>query len=154
METVLILGATSDIGMAIAKKFAAQKYNIQLAARKTESLEPLKADIKIRNQVECSLHNFDALKYSSHAEFFESLDPKPNVTISIFGVMDEEDDAFADWNLTQRMIDTNFTGVVSILNVAARYYIEQKNLFESQLIQRLIVIMNFYFIIFSALILK
>jgi len=126
METVLILGATSDIGIAIAKKFAAQKYNIQLAARNTEALEPLKADIAIRNQVDCSLHNFDALKYSTHAGFFGSLDPKPNVTISIFGIMDEEDEAFADWELTQRMINTNFTGVVSILNVVAKYYIEQK----------------------------
>jgi decaprenylphospho-beta-D-erythro-pentofuranosid-2-ulose 2-reductase len=126
METVLILGATSDIGIAIAKKFAAQQYNIQLAARNTEPLQPLKADIEIRNQVNCTIHAFDALQYNTHAAFFDGLSPKPDVTISIFGIMDEEADAFNDWELTHRMINTNFTGVVSILNQAAKYYIAQK----------------------------
>jgi decaprenylphospho-beta-D-erythro-pentofuranosid-2-ulose 2-reductase len=127
METVIILGATSDIGMAIAKKFAAEKYNIQLAARKPGQLEPLQSDIKIRYQVDCTIHEFDALQYHEHVSFFEKLSPKPAITISIFGVMDEEADAFNDWNITHRMINTNYTGVVSILNVAAKYYIGQKN---------------------------
>ncbi|MBS1975133.1 MAG: short-chain dehydrogenase, partial [Bacteroidetes bacterium] len=38
MPTVLVLGATSDIAMAIAKKFAANHYAIQLAGRNTEQL--------------------------------------------------------------------------------------------------------------------
>jgi len=127
METVLILGATSDIGIAIAKKFAAEKYNIQLAARKPAQLDAVQSDIKIRYGVDCSTHAFDALQFHSHDAFFESLDPKPSVTISIFGIMDEEDEAFENWNLTQRMIDTNYTGAVSILNIAAKYYIEHKS---------------------------
>ena len=32
-KTILILGAKSDIGMAIAHQFAKNNYNIQLAAR-------------------------------------------------------------------------------------------------------------------------
>jgi decaprenylphospho-beta-D-erythro-pentofuranosid-2-ulose 2-reductase len=127
METVLVLGATSDIGIAIAKKFASQKYNIQLAARNPAQLGPLQSDIKIRYGVDCSVHAFDALQYSTHPFFFENLDPKPDVTISIFGIMDEEEDAFEDWGLTQRMINTNYTGAVSILNIAARYYSGRKN---------------------------
>jgi len=127
METVLVLGATSDIGIAIAKKFASQSYNIQLAARKPEQLEPVQSDIKIRFGVDCSIHAFDALQYHTHALFFESLNPKPDITISIFGVMDEEEGAFDDWALTQRMINTNYTGAVSILNIAAKYYIEHKS---------------------------
>ncbi len=123
METVLVLGATSDIGIAIAKKFAAQKYNIQLAARKPAQLEAVQSDIKIRTGVYCTVHDFDALQYDTHASFFESLNPKPDVTISIFGVMDEEADAFDNWDITQRMINTNYTGAVSILNIAAKHYI-------------------------------
>ena len=126
MKTVLILGATSDIAIAIGKKFASEKYNVQLAARKTDQFGPLQADIKIRYGVECSQHTFDALHYSAHPAFFENLTPKPDVTISIFGIMDEEDDAFNDWGLTERMISTNFTGAVSILNTAAKYYISKK----------------------------
>jgi decaprenylphospho-beta-D-erythro-pentofuranosid-2-ulose 2-reductase len=124
METVLVLGATSDIGMAIAKKFAAAGYNIQLAARKHELLGPLKSDIEIRYKVACSLHAFDALKYDTHATFFDDL--KPDVTITIFGTMYEEEDAFNDWALAEAMINTNYTGAVSILNIAAKFYIAQQ----------------------------
>jgi short-subunit dehydrogenase len=127
METVLILGATSDIGIAIAQKFAAEKYNIQLAARRPALLEPTQSDIQIRYKVDCTIHTFDALQYHSHSLFFDNLNPKPAITISIFGIMDEEDDAFENWNLTQRMIDTNYTGAVSILNIAAKFYIKRKN---------------------------
>ena len=126
METVLILGATSDIGIAIAKKFASKKFNVQLGARNPTQLEPLQSDIKIRYGVECEAFAFDALQFSTHALFFETLNPMPSVTVTVFGVMDEEEDAFDNWQLTQRMIDTNYTGAVSILNIAAKYYNEQK----------------------------
>jgi len=124
METVLVLGATSDIGIAIAKKFAAAGYGIQLAARTPAQLEALRSDIEIRYKVPCSAYQFDALDYSSHASFFNGL--KPDITITIFGVMYEEDDAFAEWTLAEKMISTNYTGAVSILNIAARHYIAQQ----------------------------
>ncbi|MEP6613900.1 MAG: SDR family oxidoreductase [Mucilaginibacter sp.] len=124
METVLVLGATSDIGIAIAKRFAAAGYNIQLAARKPELLGPLKSDIEIRYKVACSVHAFDALQYNTHADFFAAL--KPDVTITIFGTMYEEEDAFNDWALAEGMINTNYTGAVSILNIAAKHYIAQQ----------------------------
>jgi decaprenylphospho-beta-D-erythro-pentofuranosid-2-ulose 2-reductase len=127
MATVLILGATSDIGAAIAKKFAAGKYAVQLAARRPEQLEPLRADISIRYQVDCSLHVFDAIRYDGHQAFFENLPVRPDVTISVFGILDEEEIAFDDWAITERMIATNFTGAVSILNIAAKYYIGRRN---------------------------
>lgn len=124
METVLILGATSDIGIAIAKKFAAGGYNIQLAARKPEQLDAIRSDIEIRSGVNCSIHAFDALKYQAHAAFFDAL--KPDITITIFGTMYEEEDAFNDWALAEAMINTNYTGAVSILNIAAKHYIAQQ----------------------------
>jgi decaprenylphospho-beta-D-erythro-pentofuranosid-2-ulose 2-reductase len=126
MATALILGATSDIGVALAKKFASEKFDIVLAARKPEQLKPLQSDIGIRYGVDCASIAFDALAYESHAEFFNSLRPKPEVSICVFGILDDEDRAFEDWNLTERMINTNFTGAVSILNVIARFYIGQK----------------------------
>ena len=63
MATALILGATSDIGMAIAKKFASEKYDVLLAARKPQQLVPLESDIHIRYGVKCSSLAFDALQY-------------------------------------------------------------------------------------------
>jgi decaprenylphospho-beta-D-erythro-pentofuranosid-2-ulose 2-reductase len=126
MKTVLILGATSDIAIAIAKKFAEQQYNIQLAARKPAQLKILQSEIKIRHKVNCTVHAFDAIQYYTHHEFFGNLEPKPNITISIFGATENEYEAFNDWEIAQRMINTNYTGVVSILNIVSKYYISQK----------------------------
>ncbi len=125
-KTVLILGATSDIGIAIAKKFASAKYDVQLAARDATQIQALKSDIEIRYEVACSTFSFDALQYASHAAFFEGLTPKPDITVCIFGVMYDEDDALNDFALAERMINTNYTGAVSILNIAAKYYMAQK----------------------------
>jgi len=127
MPTVLILGASSDMSVAIARKFAEHGYNIQLAARRPDQLKPIQSDLVIRYPVQCSLHAFDALQFSSHQSFFDALVPKPEVTVCVFGIMDDEEKAFDDWSLTQRMIDTNYTGAVSILTAASKYYITQKS---------------------------
>jgi decaprenylphospho-beta-D-erythro-pentofuranosid-2-ulose 2-reductase len=126
MPTVLVLGATSDIAVAISKKFAENKYAVQLAARNTDLLKAAQSDLRIRYGMESTLHFFDALDFASHAGFFEGLSPKPDVTVCVFGVMEDEEKAFDDWTLTKRMIDTNFTGAVSILNQVARYYQSQR----------------------------
>jgi len=115
------------MAVAIARKFAENKYAVQLAARNSERLQALQSDISIRYQVGCSLHEFDVLRFSAHAPFFESLNPQPDVVICVVGVMEDEDAAFDEWTLTQRMIDSNFTGPVSILNEAARRFAARKN---------------------------
>src|SRR6266852_3116514 len=102
MATALILGATSDIGMAIAKKFASEKFDVILAARKPEQLQPLKSDINIRYGVSCRSLAFDALDYESHSGFFNSLQPKPEVSICVFGILEDEALAFDEWKLTER----------------------------------------------------
>ncbi len=70
MPTVLILGAGSDIGFAIAKSFAADKYDVQLAARSIDPLGPSQSDLQIRYDISCSLHEFDALLFDTHADFY------------------------------------------------------------------------------------
>jgi decaprenylphospho-beta-D-erythro-pentofuranosid-2-ulose 2-reductase len=126
MPTALILGASSDIGMAIAGKFASEKYDLILAARNPHQLLPFIKDLDIRFGTHCTPVVFDALQYESHIVFFDSLQPKPEISICVFGILENEDVAFDEWTVAQRMIDTNYTGAVSILNVVARYYITQK----------------------------
>lgn len=126
MPTVLILGATSDMAIAIAKKFASEKYNIQLAARNIEQLKSLQSDISIRYEVICSLHAFDAIQFNSHTAFFEQLDIKPDITICVFGYLGEHEKAIMDWKESATIINTNYTGAVSILNLIANYYASQK----------------------------
>jgi decaprenylphospho-beta-D-erythro-pentofuranosid-2-ulose 2-reductase len=126
MPTVLILGATSDIGTAIARKFASEKYDVQLAARNSAQLKPLQTDIQIRFGVSCSVHDFDALNFQSHQSFYASLSPKPDVSIYVAGYMNDNEVVITSLEETLRTINTNFTGAVSILNTIAADYSARK----------------------------
>lgn len=126
MPTVLVLGATSDIALAISRKFAAEKYDIQLAGRDIPQIQTIQSDLVIRYGVKASVHSFDALQFSSHAAFFEGLPVKPDITICVLGSMLDEDKAVEDWQTSRLMIETNYTGPVSILNIVAKYYAAQK----------------------------
>jgi short-subunit dehydrogenase len=122
MSTVLILGATSDIGFAIAKKFAAEKNNVQLAARNVEQLKPFQTDLQIRFGITCSVHQFDATAFDTHSSFYNSLIPKPDVAVYVVGYMNDNEKVVNDWPETLKTINTNYTGAVSILNIIAADY--------------------------------
>jgi decaprenylphospho-beta-D-erythro-pentofuranosid-2-ulose 2-reductase len=126
MPVVLILGATSDMAIAIAKKFASAAYDIQLAARKPDQLQPLKSDLEIRYNAVCTLHSFDALDYASHDRFLDSLNPKPDVTICVFGYLGDAMKARNNWSEANLILQSNYTGAVSILDKIANEYISQK----------------------------
>ncbi|MBX3255050.1 MAG: SDR family oxidoreductase [Chitinophagaceae bacterium] len=126
MSTVLILGATSDIGNAIARKFALNKYNIQLAARSVAPLQIIQSDIAIRYNVECTAHAFDALNFLQHHQFYEQLQPKPDITICVFGYMNDNELVINNQEETLRTIHSNYTGAVSILNIIAQDYASKK----------------------------
>lgn len=126
MPTALILGASSDMAIAIAEKFASGGYNIQLAARNAERLEPLQSDLAIKYTSRVSIYEFDALAFDTHNSFFEELQPKPDITICVFGFLGENEKAVDDWSQASKIIHTNYTGAVSILNIVARYYASRK----------------------------
>ena len=127
MPTVLILGATSDMGYAIAKKFAAEGYDVQLAARRPEQLAAYQSDLQIRHNRQCSVHQFDALRFDSHTSFYNSLSPKPDVTVCVIGYMNDNEKVVQNWNETLTTIHTNYTGAVSILNIIAADYAQRGN---------------------------
>lgn len=122
MPTALILGAGSDIAVAIARQFAGEKYDIQLAARNIDSLYPLQQDLAIRYQVKAESFAFDATNFDSHAAFYAGLPVKPDITICVFGYLGEQEKAQTNWSEAARIIHTNYTGAVSILNIVAEDY--------------------------------
>jgi decaprenylphospho-beta-D-erythro-pentofuranosid-2-ulose 2-reductase len=122
MPTVLLLGASSDIATALARKFATEKYDLQLAARHSGRLSSLVSDLSIRCGAKATLHEFDAVDFESHAGFWNNLDPKPDITICIFGYLGDQVAAQSDWKECRRILDTNYTGAVSILNLVADTY--------------------------------
>lgn len=122
MPCVLILGAASDIAVSLARKFASSGYTVQLAARNVPRLHPLQLDISIRYNTACSLHEFDAAQPETHPAFFSSLPARPDVCISVFGLLGDQAKAESDWEECRRILEVNYIGAVSILNIAAEQY--------------------------------
>src|SRR5688572_16628554 len=114
---VLILGATSDLATALAAQFAMREYTVTLAGRDLDKLSVIGSDIHIRYSVPVNILRFDALDFKSHQEFYHSIKHKPDVVICVFGLLGDQQIAQNDWSEAARILDSNYTGAVSILNV-------------------------------------
>jgi short-subunit dehydrogenase len=126
MPLALILGATSDMGKAIAQQFAAHKYQLQLACRNTADIDLFVNDINIRYDVDCKSYPFDATDFASHQKFYADLPQKPDVVICVFGYMNDNETTVASQQETLKTINTNYTGAVSILNIIAADFADRK----------------------------
>lgn len=121
-DSVLIIGAKSDIGLALAHKFGSLGYSIQLAARNHKVLIDDKKDIEIRYNVSVKLYEFDAVNIKSHDNFISILKPLPTVAICAVGYMGDQKESELDFNLASEVIRTNFEGPVSILSKLANKF--------------------------------
>lgn len=121
-DPVLILGARSDIGRAVAHRFAKAGHPIQLAARTTEGLEADKADIELRHGVAVTLHGFDALATDSHEAFVDGLPVLPGVAVTAVGLMGEQAENERDIAAAVRVMRSNYEGPASIFAVLANRF--------------------------------
>jgi decaprenylphospho-beta-D-erythro-pentofuranosid-2-ulose 2-reductase len=115
----LILGATSEVALALADQLAAKSVNLILAARQVEKLNPVKSDLTIRFSTTVTVAEFDAARPNTHADFYASLNPKPDAVICVFGFLGDQEKAQSDWEECERILVANYVGAVSILNVIA-----------------------------------
>jgi decaprenylphospho-beta-D-erythro-pentofuranosid-2-ulose 2-reductase len=118
-KTLLILGAKSDIALAAAREFARNKFDIILAARQSNELASTKSDLEIRFQIKAYLAEFDAEDFDSHTDFYADLPVRPDVVLCAFGYLGEQAEAEKNWTEAKRIIDANYVGAVSILNLVA-----------------------------------
>jgi short-subunit dehydrogenase len=117
---VLILGANSDVAHALAKKLACtDNANLYLASRDLELLDLKARDVHVRCGVQALALPFDATDYASHDDFYERLDPKPDGVVLAFGYNGVQQKAQEDFTEACRIIDINFRGAVSILEIVA-----------------------------------
>ncbi len=116
-ETVIIVGATSDIARATAMELAGQ-YNLILAGRDMTELDVIAQDIVIRYECDVSTLMFEALNSNEHATFisecFEKTE-KISGAVICHGFLPEQLQAEREWELARKTLDINFTSCVSVL---------------------------------------
>ncbi len=117
---ILILGATSDMAKALVNELSDKQHYFYLATRNVNRLKPFLNDLQIRKNISAELLEFDAQKYNSHETFYYYLKPKPDWVISFFGYLGDQKLAESHWEESKNIIDTNYVGMVSILNIIAQ----------------------------------
>ena len=119
MSYLLIIGARSDIARACAREYARNGYDLYLAARNVDELSAFARDVTTRTQQRVKLLELDILDYQSHQGFYDSMEEKPLGVISAVGYLGEQERAQSDFEEAQKIMDTNYTGVVSLVNIIA-----------------------------------
>ena len=127
MSYVLIIGAKSDMAKAIASKYAENGFNLYLAARDSKQLEGFATDIQVRTGKKVKCVELDVLDYASHNTFYHSLEKKPDGVISAVGYLGDQVKGQSDFNEAKCIFDTNYTGLVSLLNIVADDFEQNKS---------------------------
>lgn len=124
-KTILILGARSDIGLAVAHSFAARGFSVQLAARNAPGLGDDASDLAIRHQVSVTLHELDALDLASHEAFVAGLPVLPDVAVCAIGYMGEQAENERSVAQMATVLRSNFEGPASLFTVLANRFAER-----------------------------
>ncbi|ROI01105.1 SDR family NAD(P)-dependent oxidoreductase [Chryseobacterium sp. G0240] len=117
-KTVLILGANSDVAKQCIKQYIQKGFSVIAASRNTESLE----DFITASHLDLSkitILYFDAADFDSHQAFYNELPAKPHIVVYAAGFLVDNQKALTDFKGAQQMMEVNYMGGVSILNIIA-----------------------------------
>ncbi len=129
-KIAFITGASSGIGMAIAKRFAREGINLILNARRLDRLEKLKLELESENQIKIVLCPFD-IRHKSEIE--KAISEIPDDWKDIYylinnaglasGLGNLHEGDVEDW---EKMIDTNVKGLLYISRIILPGMVERK----------------------------
>lgn len=119
MSFVLIIGSRSDIGKALAREFANDGFDLYLASRDAEQNRDFATDIQVRYGRKAQCIELDILDVESHRACYESLQPRPEGVVVAVGYLGDQKTAEADFTEARKIIDTNYTGIASVLDIVA-----------------------------------
>lgn len=118
-SNVLILGARSDIGRSLARRYAEAGCTVVLGARRSAELVDDVSDLRIRHRVEASHVEFDVLDSDADG-FFDRLGTLPDTVIMVAGLLGDQEASAADTREADRVMRTNYNGPAIFLLAAGR----------------------------------
>ena len=114
----VILGASSSIGRAFARRAAETGAHVVLAGRDDADLARTAADLNVQFDIDADCVAFDAAHPSSHEQTASALEglPRPLGVLVLFGTMPSQAEVDDDFGRAEEMIAVNYSGVISILS--------------------------------------
>jgi len=124
MLRVLIIGATSAIAEAVARRYAAQGAALFLVARRQPQLTAIADDLRVRGAGFVATHCLDVTDFSGHAAMLDaawSALGQVDVTLIAHGTLPEQAACDASVETAMREFATNGTATIALcLQLAQR----------------------------------
>ena len=117
--TALVIGATSDVGRAIARKLAGDGWALQLAARDSAKLEREAQDLRVRAVAAVTSHCCDVLREDGGASVLDTLDPLPTVAVCVVGLLGDQSESERETVSAERVMRTNYVGPALLMGTIA-----------------------------------
>jgi decaprenylphospho-beta-D-erythro-pentofuranosid-2-ulose 2-reductase len=125
MKNLLLLGATSDIGRAVALRYAQAGWRITLAARDREAAQRNRDDIAARTGADVGVLDLDILDTDGFLGFVDRLPVLPDTAVCVIGDLGDQTRAQSDPVQAARALNVNFVGPALLLGILAERFEER-----------------------------
>ena len=128
MQKILIVGATSAIAEATARLWAVRGDALFLVGRKSERLEVIADDLRVRGAASVSCFTMDACDTAAHAGMLEAAETALgglDVALIAHGSLPDQKSCEASVELTLREIDTNALSVIALATLVGGFFEKQ-----------------------------
>ncbi|MFZ2016008.1 MAG: decaprenylphospho-beta-D-erythro-pentofuranosid-2-ulose 2-reductase [Nocardioides sp.] len=114
-QSLLLLGGTSEIALAVARAWADAKPVVTVAARPGERRDAAVAGLRA-DGFEVEVVDFDAEDTASHPALVEQVASVRDIDVAVvaFGVLGDEEEAWTDHAAAVRLAQVNYTAAVSV----------------------------------------
>jgi decaprenylphospho-beta-D-erythro-pentofuranosid-2-ulose 2-reductase len=115
-QSLLLLGGTSEIGLAVAMRYAKRRpLRVILAARPSERLDAAAEQLRAAGAT-VSTVEFDALATASHPAVLDKAlaDGDIDVTVVAFGLLGDAEEVWQDHAKAVELAQVNYTAAVSV----------------------------------------
>lgn len=129
LNSVIITGASSGIGKALAKEFASRGYNLGLVARREAVLAEIKAEFESEYQVKVEIASLDVSDTDAIYPVFEDLRKRlsqVDIVIANAGITGVNKTGAGDFEIDKKVIQTNVIGAMATVDAAAKIFRQQK----------------------------
>lgn len=121
-KTLLLVGATSDIGRATALRYAEAGWRVLLAARNVEAAQREADDIATRTGAAVEVYGLDILETRRFPAFADELPALPEAVACVVGELGEQVRAQTDLDHATLLLRTNFEGPALLLGLFAERF--------------------------------
>jgi decaprenylphospho-beta-D-erythro-pentofuranosid-2-ulose 2-reductase len=129
MSSVLIIGATSAIAEATARRYAVAGHHLVLCARNEEKLKRMASDLEIRGARSVTTHTLDAAELESHGPLIDTVfeqQSSVDVVLLAHGTLPDQQLCQQDFNVAHQELQTNAIGTLSLLTHLANKMEQQQ----------------------------